>query len=71
MTYKVYGQGQCQPKTLEELKQRIINEWGKLEVKMLRKAVHQMPLRMKKIVQNKGGRVVYFKEHCECDDCNE
>ena len=61
MTYKVYGKGQGQPKTLEELKQRIVDSWKSLEVKMLRKAVHQMPLRMKQIVENKGARVVRFK----------
>jgi hypothetical protein len=71
MTYKVYGDGQGQPATLDELMERIITAWKSLNVKMLRKCVHQMPLRMKQIIKNKGGRIVYFKQHCECDDCKE
>ena len=71
MTYKVYGQGQDQPKTLAELKKRIIKAWKSMETKMLRKAVHQMPLRMKQIVKNKGGRITQFKESCQCELCKE
>lgn len=71
MTYKVYGQGQGQPKSLDELKKRIIKGWKSLEVKMLRKAVHQMPLRMKEIIEKKGGRVTQFKESCDCELCHE
>ena len=71
MTGKVYGNGQSQPKTLTELKKRIIKAWKSLEVKMLRKAVHQMPLRMKEIIRKKGGRVTYFKKTCECESCQQ
>ena len=42
-----------------------------METKMLRKAVHQMPLRMKQIVKNKGGRITQFKESCQCELCKE
>lgn len=71
MTSKVYGQGQGQdqPESLEVLKKRIIKAWKSLDVKMLRKAVHQMPLRMKEIIKKNGCRVTYFKQHCECDLC--
>ena len=71
MTYKVYGQGHEQPQTLDELKTRIITAWNSLQQKMLRKAVHQMSLRMKQIVINQGARVVQFKQHCNCEDCIE
>ena len=71
MTYKVYGEGQSQPQTLPELKRRIIKSWKSLDQKMLQKAVHQMPLRMKEIIKNKGGRVIHFKQHCDCDDCRD
>ena len=71
MTYKVYGEGQDQPKTLPELKRRIEKAWKSLDKKMLRKAVHQMPLRLKEIIEKKGGRVTQFKKHCDCRFCNE
>ena len=38
---------------------------------MLQKAVHQMSLRMKEIIKNKGGKVIHFKKHCDCDDCRD
>ena len=33
---------------------------------MLRKVVHQMPLRMKEII---GGRVANFEQHCQRQLC--
>ncbi|CAF4144754.1 unnamed protein product, partial [Rotaria sp. Silwood2] len=71
ITNKVYGEGQDQPKALLELKRRIMKAWKSLDSKILRKAVHQMPLRMKEIVNKKGGRVTRFKQHCTCRLCVE
>ena len=69
MTYKVYGGGQKQPKSLKELETRIKKAWKTLDAKMLRRAVHQMKLRMREIVFKKGEKLTYFKQHCQCDDC--
>jgi transposase len=69
MTYKVYGDGKSQPKTLDELRKRINIAWKSLDKKILQKAIHQMPLRMKEIVKKKGCRVTHFKLHCECESC--
>ncbi len=71
MAYKVYGEGQSQPKSLQELKKRIVKAWSSLDKKMLQKAVHQMKLRMMEIVKRKGGRICNFKQHCECEVCVE
>ncbi len=68
---KVYGEGQNQPKSLQELKRRIIKAWNSLNSKILRKAVHQMPLIVNEIIKRKGGRVSRFKQHCECRLCVE
>jgi hypothetical protein len=68
---KVYGEGQNQPKSLLELKRRIIKAWNSLNSKILRKAVHQMPLIVNEIIKRKGGRVSRFKQHCECRLCVE
>ena len=64
MTYKVYGGGQKQPKSLKELETRIKKAWKTLDAKMLRRAVHQMKLRMREIVFKKGEKLTYFKQHC-------
>ena len=69
MTYQVYGKGRRQPKSLAELKRRILRSWKSLDVDMLRKAVHQMPLRMKEIVKRKGSRITQFNDHCDCKLC--
>ncbi len=71
MTHKIYGQGQEPPTSLQELQKRIVKAWKSLDSKTLRKAVHQMPLRMKEIIKKKGGRVVNFKQHCQCPLCIE
>ncbi|CAF0841086.1 unnamed protein product [Rotaria sordida] len=68
---KVYGGGQKQPKSLPALKRRIIEAWKSLDSKILRKTVHQMPLRAKEIVKRKGGRFGSFKQHCKCQLCVE
>lgn len=69
LTYKVYGGGQKQPKSLKELESRIKKQWKTLDGNMLRRAVHQMKLRMRQIVFNKGEKLKNFKQHCQCDDC--
>lgn len=71
MANKVYGGGQNQPKFLPALKRRIVEAWRSLDSKILRKAVHQMPLRAKKIVKREGSRVGSFKQHCKCQLCVE
>ena len=68
---KVYGGGQKQPKSLPALKSRIIKAWKSLDAKTLTKVVHQMPLRLNEILNQKGGRIGSFKQHCECQSCAE
>lgn len=68
---KVYGGGQNQPKSLPALKRRIIEAWKSLDSKILRKAVHQIPIRAKEIVKRKGSRVGSFKQYCKCQLCVE
>ncbi len=63
---KVYGEGHNQPKCLPELKRRVIKAWNLLNSKILRRAVHQMPLIVNEIIKRKGGRVSRFKQHGEC-----
>ena len=60
MTYKVYGHGQNQPKTLDELTRRIEKAWRELDQKMLQRAVHQMKLRMAEVVWKKGEKLKNF-----------
>ena len=66
MTNKVYGERQKQAKSLSKLKRRFVKAWKLLDSKMLRKVVHQMPLRMKEII---GGRVANFEQHCQRQLC--
>jgi hypothetical protein len=66
---KVYGGGQNQPQSLAALKRRIIKAWKSLDSEILRKAVHQMPLRAKEIATRKGNRVGSFKQHCKYPLC--
>ena len=54
MIYKMYAEGHNQPKSLSELKNRIKKAWKSLDAKLLKRAVHQMPLRMKEIIFKKG-----------------
>ncbi|CAF2996548.1 unnamed protein product [Rotaria sp. Silwood2] len=68
---KVYSGGQKQPKSLPALKRRIIEGWKSLDSKILRKAVHQMPLRVKEIVNRKGDRAGSLRQHCKCQLCVE
>ena len=71
MTNKVYGKGQNQPKSLSELKGRIIKAWKSLDSKLLRKTISQMLLSAKEIIKKGGGSVIGFKQHCECRLCVE
>jgi hypothetical protein len=56
---------------LPKLKRRIIKAWNSLNLKILKKTVHQMPLIVNEIINRKGGRVSRFKQHCECRLCVE
>ncbi len=66
MTAKVYARGQ--PADVKELKRRIRKAWREIKKSTLKKLVHQMPLRMKKIVEINGEKLINFKQHCECGE---
>ena len=67
MTKKVYEYPA--PKTMEELKERIVNCWNDISSKTLRKMVHQMPLRIKEVLRIKGNKLINFKQSCQCSFC--
>ena len=67
MTQMVYKEPR--PKTLVELKRRIILNWSKIHSGTLLKLVHEMPLRLQQIESNKGRKITDMKLRCLCDLC--
>ena len=67
MTQMVYKEPR--PKTLVELKRRIILNLSKIPSGTLLKLLHEIPLRLQKIEANKGRKITDMKLRCLCDLC--
>jgi len=73
MTNKVYAAPT--PKTLKQLRNRVNTEWKKLTPKYLTKLAHEVPARMKTIINQRGKQlsngfeVKKSRYHCECSVC--
>ena len=67
MTQQVYQHPG--PETIEELSSRVENAWKNFNVKTLKKLIHEIPFRIKAIIQNEGKRIEGPFGHCECEIC--